>query len=58
MQFGEATDYPTAARLMSLAAEAGAAFFDSAEMYPVPPRAGTAGRSEEMLGRWANEYGR
>ena len=31
---------------------AGAAFFDSAEMYPVPQCADTQGASERMLGRW------
>ncbi|KAF8064533.1 tas [Scenedesmus sp. PABB004] len=52
MLFGESQDYAAAARLLSVAAEAGAAFFDSAEMYPVPQRAQTQGRSEEFLGRW------
>jgi hypothetical protein len=52
------TDYATASRLMSACAEAGASFFDSGEMYPVPPSEATWGRSEEMLGRWANAYGR
>lgn len=32
--------------------EAGINFFDSAEMYPVPQRAETQGRSEQFLGRW------
>jgi aryl-alcohol dehydrogenase-like predicted oxidoreductase len=30
---------------------------DSAEMYPVPQRAETQGRSEEFLGRWLRETG-
>jgi aryl-alcohol dehydrogenase-like predicted oxidoreductase len=51
-------DFATASRLMSACAESGAAFFDSSEMYPVPPSEATWGRSEDMLGRWANEYGR
>jgi hypothetical protein len=94
MLFGESTGEAEAFELMSVAADAGAAFFDrwrgvggaflsqegvrgstnfthtihdpsstsptsppppkknSAEMYPVPQRAETAGRSEEVLGRW------
>jgi hypothetical protein len=61
MLFGESgptADFAGAARLMSACAERGAAFFDSAEMYPVPPSRETAGRSEEYLGRWAKGYGR
>ena len=61
MLFGESgptADFAGAARLMGACAERGARFFDSAEMYPVPPSARTQGRSEEYLGRWAKEYGR
>lgn len=52
MLFGESTDAATAAALLSACADAGAAFFDVAEMYPVPQRAETYGRSEEVLGAW------
>lgn len=52
MLFGTCNDYPAAARLLSISADAGAAFFDTAEMYPVPQSAETSGRSEEFLGRW------
>jgi aryl-alcohol dehydrogenase-like predicted oxidoreductase len=61
MLFGESgptLDFRGAARLMAAAAERGASFYDSSEMYPVPPSRETAGRSEEYLGRWAKEYGR
>lgn len=52
MLFGEGTAEPEAQRLLSRAAERGVNFFDTAEMYPVPQRAETQGRSEEILGRW------
>lgn len=32
--------------------EAGGNFIDTAELYPVPPRAETCGRTEEYIGRW------
>ncbi len=41
MLFGESTSPEVAERLLSQAAEAGATFFDSAEMYPVPQSAET-----------------
>lgn len=38
--------------MLSHAAERGVTFFDSGEMYPVPQRAETQGRSEAILGSW------
>jgi len=55
MLFGESTDYTTASMLLSECMEAGASFFDTAEMYPVPQAAHTSGDSERMLGRWLKE---
>ena len=52
MLFGESTSEAAAHQLLSEAAEAGINFFDSAEMYPVPQRAETQGRSEAILGAW------
>jgi predicted aldo/keto reductase-like oxidoreductase len=52
MLFGESTDEQFAHDLLNHAAEAGINFFDSAEMYPVPPRSETQGLSEAILGRW------
>jgi aryl-alcohol dehydrogenase-like predicted oxidoreductase len=37
---------------MDRAAEAGVTFFDTADVYPVPPSPETAGRTEEIIGRW------
>lgn len=52
MQFGEALDTSTAHKLISTAIDAGITAFDTAEMYPVPPSAATAGASERVLGSW------
>jgi len=40
------------------ATAAGIDFLDAAEMYPVPPNAETAGRTEEIIGRWLARRGR
>ncbi|CAK7349647.1 unnamed protein product [Dovyalis caffra] len=55
MTFGEQNSLPQSFRLLDEAFNAGINFFDSAEMYPVPQRAETQGRSEEYLGRWIKQ---
>ncbi|KAE8009631.1 hypothetical protein FH972_006059 [Carpinus fangiana] len=55
MTFGEQNTLPESFRLLDEAFNAGVNFFDSAEMYPVPQRAETQGRSEEYLGRWIRD---
>ncbi|KAM7275554.1 hypothetical protein ACFE04_017420 [Oxalis oulophora] len=55
MTFGEQNTLPQSFRLLDEAFEAGINFFDSAEMYPVPQRAATQGRSEEYFGRWIKQ---
>ncbi|KQJ87506.1 uncharacterized protein LOC100840354 [Brachypodium distachyon] len=52
MTMGEQSGPPESLRLLDAAFDAGVNFFDSAEMYPVPQRRETHGRSEELLGRW------
>ncbi|CAN7454004.1 aldo/keto reductase [Phenylobacterium sp. LjRoot225] len=52
MTFGAQTPEDDAFRQLDLAFEAGVTLFDTAENYPVPVRAETQGRSEEILGRW------
>ncbi|XP_044347242.1 protein tas isoform X3 [Triticum aestivum] len=52
MTMGEQSGPPESLRLLDAAYDAGVNFFDSAEMYPVPQRAETHGRSEELVGRW------
>ncbi|KAF5180746.1 Voltage-gated potassium channel subunit beta-1 [Thalictrum thalictroides] len=55
MTFGEQNSLNQSFCLLDEAFDAGINFFDSAEMYPVPQRAETQGRSEEYLGRWIRE---
>lgn len=55
MTFGEQNSLQQSFRLMDDAFHAGINFFDTAEMYPVPQRPETQGRSEEYLGRWIRE---
>ncbi len=53
MTFGTQTpDEKTAFTIMDKAYEAGVNFFDTAELYPVPPSAKLAGITEEIVGRW------
>ncbi|KAF3447475.1 hypothetical protein FNV43_RR12661 [Rhamnella rubrinervis] len=55
MTFGEQNTLAQSFRLLDQAFDAGINFFDSAEMYPVPQRADTQGRSEEYVGQWIRE---
>ncbi|KAI4301323.1 hypothetical protein L6164_034611 [Bauhinia variegata] len=55
MTFGEQNTLAQSFRLLDEAFDAGINFFDSAEMYPVPQRAETQGRSEEYVGRWLKD---
>src|SRR5437763_10445401 len=52
MTFGHQCDEKTSFAILDRAAEAGVTFLDSADAYPVPPTPETAGRTEEILGRW------
>ncbi|MDD2265595.1 aldo/keto reductase [Sulfuricurvum sp.] len=52
MTFGSQCDEKTAFKIMDKAYEAGVNFFDTAELYPVPPEEKLAGLTEEMVGRW------
>lgn len=52
MTFGSQCDEKTAFAIMDKAYENGVNFFDTAELYPVPPTAKLAGLTEEMVGRW------
>ncbi|XP_020254745.1 uncharacterized protein LOC109831755 [Asparagus officinalis] len=55
MTFGEQNSLPQSLQLLDQAFDAGINFFDSAEMYPVPQRRETQGRSEEYVGGWIRE---
>jgi len=52
MTFGSQCDEADAFRIMDMAFEAGIDFYDTAEMYPVPPDAKYIGATEEIVGRW------
>ena len=52
MTFGSQTDEAEAFRILDRSVDAGINFFDTAEMYPVPPDPKYAGRTEEIVGRW------
>ncbi len=52
MTFGEQNSAEDAANQLDYAVAQGINFIDTAEMYPVPPRAETATCTEEYLGRW------
>jgi aryl-alcohol dehydrogenase-like predicted oxidoreductase len=52
MTFGHQCDEPTSFAIMDRAADHGVNFFDTADVYPVPPSPDTAGRTEEIVGAW------
>jgi len=58
MTFGEQNSAADAARQLDYAFSRGVNFIDTAEMYPVPPRAETQGRTEEYVGRWLRHQAR
>ena len=51
MTFGQQNSEAEAHAQLDRAFAAGVNFIDTAEMYPVPPRAGTYGRTEEPLAK-------
>jgi len=52
MTFGSQADESMSFRILDMAYEAGIDFYDTAEMYPVPPDKKYVGATEEILGRW------
>ena len=52
MTFGSQCDEKAAFAIMDKAYDYGVNFFDTAELYPVPPTAELCGLTEEMVGRW------
>ncbi len=52
MTWGEQNSEAEAHQQMDYALARGINFFDTAEMYPVPPRAETQGRTEQYIGSW------
>jgi 1-deoxyxylulose-5-phosphate synthase len=52
MTFGHQCDEEKSFAIMNRAAERGVTFLDTADVYPVPPSLDTAGRTEEIVGKW------
>ena len=52
MGFGTWSDKSEAFRILDASYERGINFFDTAEVYPVPPTAELAGLTEEIFGEW------
>lgn len=52
MTFGQQNDEASAHAQLDYAFDQGINFVDSAEMYPVPPRAETSGDTERIIGNW------
>jgi aryl-alcohol dehydrogenase-like predicted oxidoreductase len=57
MTFGEQNTESEAHTQLDYAVEAGVNFIDTAEMYPVPPKGDTYGRTEEYIGSWLQQRG-
>lgn len=57
MNFGEQCDEAEGHRQMDLALDRGVNFFDTAEVYAIPPRPETQGRTEEIIGTWFRARG-
>ncbi|ONF42805.1 NADP(H)-dependent aldo-keto reductase [Marinobacter lutaoensis] len=58
MTWGEQNTEQDAFEQLDYAIAEGINFIDAAEMYPVPPRQETQGRTEEILGNWLARRGR
>ena len=58
MTWGEQNSEKEAHEQMDYAVAAGINFFDAAEMYPVPPKPETQGRTESFIGSWLAKQGR
>ena len=58
MTYGEQNSVADAHRQLDYAFALGVNFIDTAEMYPVPPRAETQGRTEDYVGQWLKRQAR
>lgn len=58
MTFGEQNSVTDAHAQLDLANSHGVNFIDAAEMYPVPPKAETQGRTESHIGSWLKQQQR
>lgn len=58
MTFGEQNTPEEGFQQMDYAVEQGVNFFDTAELYAIPPKAETYGRTEEIVGDWMQARGK
>jgi len=58
MTYGELHTLEEAEKQLDYAVEQGVNFIDTAEMYPVPGKAETQGKTEEYLGEWLKKHER
>jgi 1-deoxyxylulose-5-phosphate synthase len=58
MTFAHQCDEKASFAIMNKAADKGVFFIDTADVYPVPPSPETAGRTEEIVGKWLGEEGK
>ena len=58
MTWGEQNTQAEAFEQMDYALEQGVNFFDTAELYAIPPRAETYGKTEEIIGNWLKARGK
>lgn len=52
MSFGSWSDEKESFKIMDKSVDFGINFFDTAELYPVPPKTDYAGETESIIGRW------
>lgn len=52
MSFGSWSDEKESYKIMDKAVDFGINFFDTAELYPVPPKAKYTGETEHIIGKW------
>lgn len=57
MTWGEQNTEAEGHAQMDLAFDRGVNFLDAAELYPIPPKAETQGRTETIIGRWMKARG-
>lgn len=58
MTFGEQNTQTEAFEQLAYALDQGLYFWDTAEMYPVPPKPETQGATEQIIGNWIAQNGR
>ena len=58
MTWGEQNTFEEGYEQMDYAVEHGVNFFDTAELYPIPPKPDTQGKTEECIGNWFKRTGK